>query len=90
MSLQLGSFSVKGGDPKAIIEKLMHEIELSKQQLHQGVLKYSSEAMLMSIACLRGGNDIVYHDKETVTTGANSKSLAVDDGKSPVDRHFLL
>jgi hypothetical protein len=61
----------------------MDEIELSKQQLHLGVLKYSSEAMLMSIACLKGGIDTIYHDKETTDAGANSKALAVDDGKSP-------
>ena len=48
----MSDFIGKGGDSRAILENLLDQIESTKQELHNGVLKYSARAMLLSANCL--------------------------------------
>jgi hypothetical protein len=87
--VKLHAFVEKGADPKAILDSLLDQIESSKQELHKGVLKYSAEAMLLSLSCLKEERGSALVQVDAVGSAVTTADLAGCDGKSPIDWNRL-
>lgn len=74
----------KGGDPKAILDSLLDKIESSKQELQKGVLKYSAEAMLLCLSCLKEERSVALLATDTTGPVVTTADLAGCEGQSTV------
>ena len=77
----MSDFIGKGGDSRAILENLLDQIESTQQELHNGVLKYSARAMLLSANCLTEDKSAEIVPDKSSCVIISPADLANRDGK---------